>query len=210
MESLPNFSMECPELWARLRARGWLWHSTPLSALERILSDGAIQPNTGQRRDTFHESKISCARHLRAVSLFDFATEDEAEILDDELTWRSVLFRQGLGAAVLIRVRSSALDGTKLLLPSRLRYGASPDIPLGWVRLSSVEALHIGPILASAFDGFLIIGRGDPDRVVWAEPKSHDNPVPELQEIRARWEADRERSRADRWARGEYLLSDIS
>jgi hypothetical protein len=217
MESLPTFGAECPDLWARLRDRSWLWHTTSLHALARILSDGAIRPNTGQLRDTFHQSGISYSRHLNAVSLFDFATEDEAYIFDHEEKWRSVLFRQMRGSAVLIRVRSGALDATALLSPSDLQNGNDPrldalrqDIRRGRMFLPAVEALHIGPIAIGAFDGFVLIGRGDLDACPWVEPKNLDDPVPELLEISARWEADREKRRAERWARGDFIgLSDL-
>lgn len=211
MESSPTFGSECPELWARLRDRCWLWHSTSIGALDRILSDGAIHPNSGQLRDTFPEFKDSYARHLGAISLFDFATENETSIFEHEWKWRSVLFGGGRRLAALIRLKSCALDATKLLLSSDLIEGRDPrfdvlpdDIRRRRMWIPAVEAIHIGPIEVSAVDGFLLVGRGDLDVLRWHEPRGLPNPVPEFLEVSARWEADRKRNIAERRARGEY------
>jgi len=212
MESLPTFGAQHPELWARLRDPRWLWHSTSLDALKLILSDGAIHPNAGQLPNTFSQSKVSYARHLGAVSLFDFATEDEEQIFYHEWKWLSVLFRTFRESVVLIRIRSGVVEPTSLLRASDLRaecdprLGALPyNIRHARMWIPAVEALHIGPIACCAFDGFVLIANGDRDACLWHEATNRTDPVPELLAINAQWKAEREKAIEERFAAGDSL-----
>jgi hypothetical protein len=201
-------------LWTRLRGHGYLWHRTALPSLERILGDGKIVPNTGQLATTFGQSKVSYSRHLGAVSLFDFDTSDEQYIFEHEWKWGSVLTGY-LPAGVLIRIRSDALERANLLLPANVsggdpRLDSLPDeIRRMHMVIPAVEALHIGPIPASAFSGFILTAFKDGGGYLLHEVASDADAFQILSEISAKWSAGHERLTAERHARGEYSLAEL-
>jgi hypothetical protein len=184
-----------------------------LSALESIFRDGKIIPNIGHLPETHGQSKISYGRHLGAVSLFDFDTADEQYILEHELIWGTVLTGR-LPAGVLIRIRREALDRTRLLLPTEIpggeyRLEILPDgIKRTRIIIPAVEALHIGPIPASAFSGSILTAKEDGE-YLWQEVALDTNAFRVLSDISAKWNADHERRTAERHARGEHTWGEI-
>jgi hypothetical protein len=197
--------------WARLRGRGHLWHRTSLQSLEGILRDGEIVPNTGQLQPTSLQSKVSYAWHLNAVSLFDFDTVDESSV--SEYGWGTV-FTSELPIVVLIRLRREAPDRAKLLLPTEIRGDRRLDILPDEIRqkhmvIPAVEALHIGPISASAFSGFILTTFKEYEGYLWREVGPDADAFRVLSKISAEWNADRERRTAERHARGEYTLAEM-
>jgi len=190
-------------LWARLRGEGHLWHRTSLAAVDAILRDGEIVPNLGQFPNTFGQSSVSYGRHLRAVSIFDFDTENEADALTHVCDFPLV--------GVLICIRRAALDRTKLLLPSQIARGEHPIDTLpdrikgARMFVPAVEALYLGPIPTSAFGGYILAGDGSR----WHELEANEDVVPALSAIHAEWIADGERLAAARHARGDFTLDEI-
>jgi hypothetical protein len=154
-------------------------------------------------------------RHLGAVSLFDFDASDESCIFENEFTWGSVLTQQ-LPARVLIRIRREALEQANLLLPADIsrgdpRLGPLPDhIAEKGMYLRGVEALHIGPIAASAFSGFILtafkFGGG---YYLSPEVAVDGDAFRVLSEMGAQWTADHDRLMMERHARGEYSLAEV-
>jgi hypothetical protein len=101
------------QLWTQLRGDEHLWHQTSLPALEVILRDQQIIPNTGQLPVTYPQSRNGYAWHLGAVSLFDFDTSDEQRALEEiEIKWSKPV-------EVLIGVQRDVLERDKLLLQAR-------------------------------------------------------------------------------------------
>lgn len=163
----------------------------------------------GQLHPTYGQSKVSYACHLRAVFLFDFDTADAPDIFEHELKWA------GLLAGVLIRIRRDALDRAKLLLPTEIslddhRLDTLPDeIRQGYMAIPGVEALHIGPIPASAFSGFILTAFKEDGGYLWQEVGPDADAFRVLSKISAEWNADHERLTAERHARGEYSWKDV-
>jgi hypothetical protein len=201
-------------LWGLLRGHGHLWHRTSLPSLECILREGAIIPNTGQFATTFPQSKISYSRGLGAVSLFDFDTSDEPYIFDHHWKWITVL-AANLPPVVLIRIRRHALDPAKLLLPADISRGdprldTLPDeVRRGQMVIPAVEALHIGSIPVSAFDGFILIAFKSGGGYHLHEVAERPDALRVLSDVGAQWTAARERLTEERHARGEYTLAEI-
>jgi hypothetical protein len=76
------------------------------------------------------------------------------------------------------------------------------------MRIPDVEALHIGPIPASAFSGFIFTALEDHGGYLWQEVGADADAFRALSEIYAKWNADCERRTAERHARGEYTLTE--
>jgi hypothetical protein len=175
--------VEIPPLWSALRGHGYLWHRTSLTALRSILSDHEITPNTGQFPSTFRQSGNSHGRSMHAVSLFDFDTASERDVLDHRYDYCS--------GDVFIRIRREALDSTKLL--SHSCFNALPDATRHErVYVPYLETLHIGPIPETAFDGLILapINAGD---YFWHETTSDEIGLRDLLEIAVKRKADEER-----------------
>jgi hypothetical protein len=214
MESPVTPSPPFLPLWARLRGHGHLWHRTSLPSLENILRDSEIVPNMGQLQPTYGQSQVSYARHLSAVSLFDFDTADEPYIFEHEWKWGMVLTGQ-LPAGVLIRIRREAVDRANLLLPTEISGGdhrldtLPKEIRKMHMVIPAVEALHIGPISASAFSGFILTAFKEHGGYLWREVGSDADAFRILSEISAKWNANHERRTAKCHASGEYTLAEI-
>ena len=191
--SNPEFS----SLWARLRGHGHLWHRTALSSLEDILRDREIVPNEGQFPVTYGQSNASLGRKIGAVSLFDFDTEAESNVLEHVWDYAP--------KEVLIRIRRDALDQTKLLLPSQVSKRAHESSPAVFV--PEVEALYIGSIPASAFIGFILVALNGQLR--WKEEEATADTISILTDIDRRWKAEKAQETAERHARGEHSWAEI-
>jgi hypothetical protein len=178
------------------------------------LRDGQIVPNRGQFEPTFPQSKGSYARHLSAVSLFDFDTADEPYIFEHEWKWGTVLTSR-LPAGVLIRIRREELDRGNLLLPTEISQGdhrldtLPDDIRRMRMVIPAVEALHIGPISIAAFSGFILSAFGERGAYLWHEVPSGGDALRVLSRIAAEWQAEHDLRTAERHARGEYTLADF-
>jgi len=201
-------------LWARLRGHGHLWHRTSLRSLQGILRDGAIVPNLGQLPQTFGQSKVSYSRHLSAVSLFDFDTEDQGRIFEHAWKWITVLIARLPGTAV-VRIRRNALDSTRLLLPAEIARGdprldpLTDEIRRMRMVIPAVEALYIDRIPTEAFSGFLMTAfGGEMGEYLFQEVDRGDDAFRTLSRISTDWTADHEKRVAERHARGDYTLSE--
>jgi hypothetical protein len=201
-------------LWARLRGHGHLWHRTSRLSLQGILRDGAIVPNLGQLPQAFGQLKVSYSRHLGAVSLFDFDTEDESKIFEHEWEWGTVLIAK-LPGGVVIRIQRNALDQTKLLLPTEITCGDPRLAPLSdeirqmRMVIPAVEALYTDRIPTAAFNGFLMTAFGDTGGYLFREVESDDDAFRILSQISTDWTAAHERRVMERHARGEYTISEM-
>jgi hypothetical protein len=162
---------------------------------------------------TYSQSKISYSRHLEAVSLFDFDTEDETRIFEHEWKWGTVLMKE-LPAGVLICIRRTALDRSKLLLPAEISRGDQrieslpDDIKRMRMVIPAVEALHIGPIPTAAFSAFILAAHDDRGGYLWHEVEASADALHVLSGIDADWNAAQVRRTLERRARGEYTLTE--
>jgi hypothetical protein len=190
-------------VWGLLRGHGCLWHRTSLAALDGILRDHEITPNTGQFEATTTQSKASYARHMRAVSLFDFDTASAADFETHRTDyWRGDVF---------VRIRRDALASTKLRRAEDIStephlHTLSDEDKHKLVLIPYLEVLHIGPVPESAFDGFILIS---PSADFWHETTSDAAGLKELLEIAGKWNAAAERELSERHARGEFTLAEL-
>jgi hypothetical protein len=206
-------SLEFLPLWARLRGHGHLWHGTSPESLDAILRDGQITPNIGQFPSTFPQSKVSYSRHMCAISLFDFDTENESLIFDQEFKWGSVLIASLPATKALIRINREALDRTNLLVPIEIsqrdrRLDCLPDdVRKMQMYIPCVEALHIGPISTSAFAGLILLA-SENGKYRWEEVGAGLECFRALLAVNEEWVADYERRTAERHARGDYTFAE--
>jgi hypothetical protein len=206
MESATEIDEGFRPIWARLRGHGHLWHRTQsLESLQAILRSGAIIPNEGQFSTSAPQSPGSYGWYLRAVSLFDFDTEPEPDVL--ARIWDSN------PAGVLIRIDRQALDQARLMLPKQVNHGAHrtdarPDessvVP---VYVPKVEALYLDPVPASIFRGYILFRLQE--GYLWHEVAADADPIEILSPVIAQWDADRERQKAERLARGKLNWRDV-
>jgi hypothetical protein len=167
-------------LWGLLRGQGHLWHRTSVAALDGILRDQEITPNTRQFETTTSQSEASYARRMFAISLFDFDTASDEDFETHQYDyWRGDVF---------IRIRRDALDPAKLrraediwaeeMLPDEDKHKL--------VRIPYLEVLHIGPVQDDVFDGLILLS---PNGDFWHETTSDAAGLRELSAMAARWNA---------------------
>jgi hypothetical protein len=141
-------------LWPLLRPG--LWHSTAAGRYHSILKDGEIRPDGGQGGNVY---KGSYAVHMEAVSLFDFESASEDEALGTYKKWCDFLWRRDNGPlTVWIGLKRDLLPG-RLMLPTEIREGAVRASKNWYPR---VEACHLGPVPADAFDRVLAVSTTTP------------------------------------------------
>ena len=80
-------SENLPEWFSYLK-RG-LCHRRGIGGLRNIIDTGFIRPNNGSFPDTYPQSKHSYARANNLISLFDFETPTEKQILQQMDNWYS-------------------------------------------------------------------------------------------------------------------------
>jgi hypothetical protein len=159
--------------------------------LVSILRDRALLPNDGRFPETYPQSKASYAKQLGAISLFDFDTEPVDSILD--VAWKYVQFFRDQGAAtIMIRIRRSALNNDRLIIPSRVPNSAKPRIEVDGrhvlpIWIPHVEVLHIGQIHTRAFCEYLVMRKSDDSYV---RVPARKNALRRVRELSKRWEAD--------------------
>ena len=146
---------------------------------------------------------------MSAVSLFDFDTADEASV--SEHGW-GVPFTNKLRAVVLIRIRREALNRAKLLLPTEIPGDPRLDILADDIRqmYMVIPAVKAGPISASAFSGFIFTAPKECGGYLWQEVGPGPDAFRVLSTIGTEWNADDERRKAERHARGEYTLAEMA
>jgi hypothetical protein len=200
------------ETWRLLRGKGALWHRTSLTALTAILQDGEIRPNTDGRFHREHGvSDISYARHLGGVSLLDFDSETEARIEEHANKYTLI---HAMPPQVIIELSRGSLEPSRLLLPAVMTEGTDPrldtlppEIRRARMYVPAVEAIHIGPISATAFTGFLLIARDDSGERLWQSfPLSA---VDELHMTAKDWSTNSEAAKARRHARGDLTIAEL-
>src|SRR5258707_671017 len=133
-------------LFKRLR-NGLLWHRTSGNDYRQINTDGVIKPNDG-RIDRWGGRPYAC-QELGAVSLFDFTTEPE-----DEILWHAFKWQEFLGdfdpVTVLLGLERSKLSGKLIPYPENKEGTTGNVIP-------RVEVCHCGPIPTSAIVSCLLV-----------------------------------------------------
>ena len=146
-----------------LRRPDTYWHRTSLIGLKGIFRTGHIEPNDGRFPHTYGQSRLCMARHLQAVSLFDFNTRPVDEILLRSDRW--VQFFSDCGPATfVIELESSALESNLVVAPGvltheeMLRY-KSDGLPYVPMYLPAVEAWYREAIPVSAFRRYLAFRR---------------------------------------------------
>jgi hypothetical protein len=187
-------------LWGLLRGQGHLWHRTSIAALDGILRDHEITPNTGQFVATTSQSGASFARRMGAVSLFDFDAASEEDFMTHRCDyWCGNIF---------IRICRGALDPAKLRRAENI--WAEETLPdedkHKLVLIPHLEVLHIGPVQDSVFDGLILLS---PNEDCWHETTSNPAGLSELSAMAARWNTQAERAKAERRAKGKYTLAEI-
>jgi hypothetical protein len=70
-----------------------VYHLTSVQGYFGIKSDGYIRPNDGSFPDTYPQSAISYGRDRGYVSLFDFESPTEIQILQQYWKWEGFIFR---------------------------------------------------------------------------------------------------------------------
>jgi hypothetical protein len=135
---------------------------------------------------------------MQAVSLFDFDEADE-EYVSQQL---GQVFTADLPIVALISIRRDTLNQEKMHLPD-----ASRDPALIYVR--RIEVLHIGPIPASAFNGFIMATTSSEDVRLSPEVRPGSDAFSSLSQVSATWMAEYEQRKAERHARGEYDLAEL-
>jgi hypothetical protein len=133
-------------LFRELR-NGLLWHRTSPTDYRQIQVDGVIMPNNG-RVKRWSAPPYAC-QQLGAISLFDFTTYPEEEVLEEAIRWQ-----QFLGdfdpVTVLLGIEPSKVTGK--LIP----YPLNKERTTGYV-IRYVELCHCGPIPTTAVISYLLV-----------------------------------------------------
>src|SRR5262249_38197542 len=142
MNSFTDMDAEHP-LFKELR-NGLLWHRTSPDDYRQIQIDGVIRPNDG--RINRWNQEYAC-QQLGAISLFDFTTAPEADVV-----WEAVKWHQFLGdfdpVTILLGMERHRLTGKLIPYPDNKEGTTGNVIPC-------VEVCHCGPIPTSAVSSYL-------------------------------------------------------
>jgi hypothetical protein len=137
-------------LFEELR-NGLLWHRTSAEDYRRIETDGMIKPNDG-RIDRWQGKPYAC-QQLGGVSLFDFTTESEEDVLYEAIKWQ-----QFLGdfdpVTIFLGVEKRKTTGRLIPYPENKQGTTGNVIPC-------VEVCHCGPIPTSAIVSYLLVNPSD-------------------------------------------------
>jgi len=146
-------------LLIELRRARLLWHCTSVQVLWQIVADGEITPNNG--RIAKWGTRPSACQALGGVSLFDFTTPTEAQVLKSSIHWRPFLY----GAppvTVVIGLERRRLSGRLIPYPENRdatsldRTGAEILGPI-----PHVETCHCGSISVLAIQRVLLVSVHD-------------------------------------------------
>jgi hypothetical protein len=125
--------------------RGYFWHSTSSSGALSILEDGRIRVNSDSRLpNSFEQSAVSNCVSLDAISLFDFVTHSDRDLIGE------VLLLQHKWPYILLRHRPlTVIFGFKLsAIASALKF--YPEIKkldgFGGI-IPRIEVCHCGNLL---------------------------------------------------------------
>jgi hypothetical protein len=144
MNSFTEMHAEHP-LFKELR-NGLLWHRTSPDDFRQIRIDGVIKPNDG--RINRWGQRYAC-QELGGISLFDFTTAPEADVL-----WEAIKWQQFLGdfdpVTVLLGMDRDKLTGKLIPYPDNKEGTTGNVIPC-------VEVCHCGPIPMSAVGSYLLV-----------------------------------------------------
>lgn len=132
-------------LFQELR-NGLLWHRTSPNDYRQIQVDGAIKPNDG--RINRWGQQYAC-QQLDGISLFDFTTYPENEVLEEAIKWQQFLgdFEP---VTIFLGIQCSALTGKLIPYPENKNGTTGNVIP-------SVEVCHCGPIPLSVVTSYLLV-----------------------------------------------------
>jgi hypothetical protein len=180
-------------IFGELRGHGALWHRTSIDSLRAILASGGIKPNDGSRSYTYRDSQNSYGRLFGAVSLFDFDSEGEERILNEECKWGQFLTDRG-NLTVIIQLDRSLLSGDgRLKLPAEITGTSGPriqtDLGEGYsVVIPWVEAAYHGVIPTSAFRRYLIVKRDS--GLQYRSVTANEHALERMEELSAQWRSE--------------------
>jgi hypothetical protein len=129
---------------------GMLWHCTSPQEFFQMQDDGYMKPNR-EKTGKYGNQRSAC-QELDAVSLFDFTTRSEDQVLGTADRWQ-----QFLGCAkpltILIGLSPEKVPGKLIYYPeNRDRTSQKSSGPIPWV-----EVCHCGPIPTSGFASYLLV-----------------------------------------------------
>lgn len=122
--------------------RGYLWHTTSVDGFRGIVSEKSIRVNRGDLPNAWDQSSCSNCFEENAVSLFDFVTHRDEDLVGEDLLllqkWPGVMFRHRPTVFLGMAIESLA---SNLLFYSELkrRRGFGGVIP-------RIEVCHVGDI----------------------------------------------------------------
>lgn len=132
-------------LFKELR-NGLLWHRTSPADYRRIRIDQAIKPNDGRIN---RWNQIYACQQLGGISMFDFTTAPEEDVL-----WQSFKWQQFLGdfdpVTILLGMDRAKLPGKLVPYPQNKEGTTGNVIP--WV-----EVCHCGQIPLSTVISYLLV-----------------------------------------------------
>lgn len=193
-----------------LRGAGAFWHRTTIANLRAILEHGAIEPNLGQFAVTYPQSNSCYGRQISAVSLFDFDSEPIEGIYLSH-NWPPFLL-DCWPVTILICIDRRSLDSEKLILPPAVRHPNMPHVepedgePYVPCFIPRVEAWHRGPIPVSSFRRYLAIRSNT--NFEYEEFAADHSQLERIEIFCEEWQAELDRDRAARRARGELDLAE--
>ena len=146
--------------------RGFLWHATSLKAFTAILVDKSIKVNRGDLPNSCAQSACSNCAEENAVSLFDFVTHSDRDIIGEDFylldKWPSVMFRHGPDT-LLLGIEFARCAKNLLFYPElKIRRGFGGIIP-------RVEVCHRGDIPLTAVQR-VARWQGDTDKLPFLYP----------------------------------------
>ena len=128
--------------------RQGLWHCTSPSEYRQILRDGSIKPNDGRVKH-WRGHPYAC-QQLGAVSLFDFQTPTEQEVLETADLWGPFICNFAHRTTVVVGLSRRELEPKLLPYPENKVHTTGNVIPY-------VETCHCGPIPITVITKCLLI-----------------------------------------------------
>jgi hypothetical protein len=129
---------------------GLLWHSTGCREWQQIERAGSILPNNG-RVNTW--GKPTACQELGGVSLFDFTTAPEREVLEEAIKWEMFLSHKK-PVTIVVGLQKARLPGRLTPYPENKEGTTGNIIPV-------VEVCHRGLIPISCIDQVLLVCPAD-------------------------------------------------
>jgi len=122
--------------------RGYLWHTTSIDGFRQISAQNSINVNRGDLQNAYTQSECSNCYEENAVSLFDFVTHRDRDLIGNDLLllekWPGVMFRHQ--PTIFLGMELGPLAPHLLFYPElKRRRGLGGIIP-------RIEVCHVGNI----------------------------------------------------------------